>query len=122
MTPQVDLLTSDPNRQANYIAIAAGSGITEYYPVTMHLETESKSNFLLIYGNRNRNYVSPSNSVYRKISDRSIEMVYSQQSENARLVESWVDYKLLLKRINIKYAVDTYFLCPGDLIEQTKIY
>lgn len=44
----------EPNTQAHYLAIAAGSGITPLLSIIKAtLQTETKSHFVLIYGNRN---------------------------------------------------------------------
>jgi ring-1,2-phenylacetyl-CoA epoxidase subunit PaaE len=43
------------NKAGNYLAIAAGSGITPVISIIKHtLETQPASNFTLIYGNKNR--------------------------------------------------------------------
>lgn len=43
---------------ANYLAIAAGSGITPVISIIKHtLHTQPHSNFTLVYGNRNRNSI-----------------------------------------------------------------
>lgn len=129
MTPQGRFtFTSNPQRKANYVAIAAGSGITPVLSIlTNALETEDKSSFLLIYGNRNEKetmFLPQIRSLQKKYPDRfHLEMVYSQQKvENARFGR--IDRSIInffLKNKYKKYVVDTYFLCgPGDLIEQTK--
>lgn len=120
--------TSDASRKANYVAIAAGSGITPVLSIiTNALEAESESNFLLIYGNRDaaQTMFTPDlQDLQEKYPDRfHLEMVYSQeQVENARFGR--IDRSIInffLKNKYKEYAVDTYFLCgPGDLIEQTK--
>src|SRR5690625_4180998 len=129
MTPQGRFtFTSDPNRQANYVAIAAGSGITPVLSIlTNALEAESKSNFLLIYGNRTEEetmFLPQIRNLQKKYPDRfHLEMVYSQQKvEGARFGR--IDRSIInffLKNKYKEFAVDTYFLCgPGDLIEQSK--
>ena len=120
--------TGKPDQQANYVAIAAGSGITPILSIiTNALETEPKSNFLLIYGNRTEEgamFLSQIQDLQRKYPERfHLEMVYSRQKvENARFGR--IDRSIInffLKNKYKEFAVDTYFLCgPGDLIEQSK--
>lgn len=120
--------TGQADRQANYAAIAAGSGITPVLSIiTNALETETKSSFLLIYGNRNEEqtmFLPQIQALQQKYPDRfHLEMVYSQQKvEDARFGR--IDRSIInffLKNKYKEYTVDTYFLCgPGDLIEQTK--
>ncbi len=48
----------DPSHQKNYLAIAAGSGITPVLSIIKTtLRTEIKSSFTLVYGNRSRNSI-----------------------------------------------------------------
>ncbi len=48
----------DPAHKKNYLAIAAGSGITPVISIIKTtLQTELKSNFTLVYGNRSRNSI-----------------------------------------------------------------
>lgn len=120
--------TSDASRKANYVAVAAGSGITPVLSIiTNALETESQSNFLLIYGNRDEAqtmFLPDVHDLQEKYPGRlHLEMVYSQeQVENARFGR--IDRSIInffLKNKYKEYTVDTYFLCgPGDLIEQSK--
>ncbi len=43
----------DPEREGNYLAVAAGSGITPILSIVKTtLETEPKSQFTLFYGNK----------------------------------------------------------------------
>ena len=47
-----------PGKQAGYLAIAAGSGITPVLSIIKHtLNTQPESSFTLIYGNRDRNSI-----------------------------------------------------------------
>lgn len=120
--------TSDANRKANYVAIAAGSGITPILSIiTNILEVESQSSLLLIYGNRDEAqtmFLPEIHDLLKKYPDRfQLEMVYSQeQVENAkfgRIDRSIINF--FLKNKYKEYVVDNYFLCgPGDLIEQSK--
>lgn len=120
--------TGEASRQSNYVAIAAGSGITPILSIiTNALETENKSNFLLIYGNRTEKsamFLPQIQDLQTKYPGRfHVEMLYSQQKiEHARfgrVDRSIINY--FLKNKYKEYTVDTYFLCgPGDLIEQTK--
>lgn len=120
--------TADENRNAKYVAIAAGSGITPILSILSHaLENEPTSEFLLLYGNRNEEqtmFLSEIQELQAKYPDRfHLEMVYSQQQvENTkfgRIDRSIINFFLKNKYKN--YSADNYFLCgPGDLIEQTK--
>src|SRR6266567_2928009 len=48
----------DPQQKKNYVAFAAGSGITPVISIIKTtLRTEPKSQFTLVYGNRNKNSI-----------------------------------------------------------------
>ena len=48
----------DPSKRKNYVAFAAGSGITPVISIIeTTLRTEPKSQFTLVYGNRNKNSI-----------------------------------------------------------------
>lgn len=120
--------TSNPNNKKNYVAITAGSGITPILSIISSiLEVETESNFILLYGNRNKEqtmFLSDIQNLQQKYPERfHLEMVYSQEHvEGARFGR--IDRSLInffLKNKYKVYPMDCYFLCgPGDLIESTK--
>src|SRR5699024_4088188 len=78
------------DRKTKYAEIASGSRITPILSIiTNTLETEPKSTFLLIYGNRTEEgtmFLSQIQDLQKKYPERfHLEMVYSRQKvENAR--------------------------------------
>lgn len=122
------VFTSDANRKANYVAIAAGSGITPVLSIIADaLENETQSTFLLIYGNRTEEqtmFLSQIRALQAKYPERfQLELVYSQQhvddTKFGRIDRSIINFFMKNKYKDL--TVDTYFLCgPGDLIEQAK--
>lgn len=120
--------TSDTNRKANYVAIAAGSGITPILSIiTNALEEEPESKFLLIYGNRTKEqsmFLANLLELEEKYPERFyLEMVFSQEQVEdyrfGRIDRSIINF--FLKNKYKEFSGNTYFLCgPGDLIEQTK--
>ena len=122
------ILEADNRHQKNYVAFAAGSGITPIMSILKTvLEQEPQSKFLLVYGNK-----SPQESIFlkqlldlqNKYADRLfIELVFSQaQEDNAqfgRISNSIVNY--FLKNKYKEFSFDAHYLCgPEAMINEVK--
>jgi len=112
------------DRQKNYIAFAAGSGITPVLSILKSvLKSEPKSSFVLVYGNK-----SPEQTIFhQELHDLHLQYmgrlfvhyVYSQINvENAlfgRIDKAAVNYALNNKHATLEF--DKFFLCgPEDMI------
>jgi len=128
MPPQghfsVDL---DPEREGNYLAVAAGSGITPILSIVKTtLETEPKSQFTLFYGNKGTSstmfrdqlqdlkneYMTRFNLVYiftREEQDIDLYNGRIDANKCDRLFDHWIDAK------NLTAA----FLCGPQLLTET---
>lgn len=122
-----NLNTSDSNKK-NYIAFAAGSGITPVISMIKSvIETEKESKFILIYGNK-----SSDETIFKKELDALAEK-YKNQFEVNYVFSQKLGINASFGRINIdvvhqilksKYkhiSFDQYFLCgPEEMIEMVK--
>lgn len=122
-----NLNTSDSNKK-NYIAFAAGSGITPIISMIKSvIETEKESKFILIYGNK-----SSDETIFKKELDALAEK-YKNQFEVNYVFSQKLGINASFGRINIdvvhqilksKYkhiSFDQYFLCgPEEMIELVK--
>jgi ring-1,2-phenylacetyl-CoA epoxidase subunit PaaE len=118
--------TFDPqaDRQKNYVAFVAGSGITPVMSILKSvLKNEPKSSFVLVYGNK-----SPEETIfYQELHDLQLQYVgrffvhyvFSQaKAENAlfgRIEKSAVNFVLNNKHKEIEF--DKFYLCgPEEMI------
>ncbi len=122
-----NLNISDSNKK-NYIAFAAGSGITPIISMIKSvIETEKESKFILIYGNK-----SSDETIFKKELDALAEK-YKNQFEVNYVFSQKLGINASFGRINIdvvhqilksKYkhiSFDQYFLCgPEEMIELVK--
>lgn len=115
----------NPERQKNYIAFAAGSGITPVMSI-LHsvLEGEPKSSFVLVYGNQ-----TPASTIFhdylheleqKYVGRLFVYYVYSQaKAENAlfgRIDRAAVNF--VLKNKHKEMTFDSFWLCgPEDMIK-----
>ncbi|WP_119788760.1 2Fe-2S iron-sulfur cluster-binding protein [Flavobacterium anhuiense] len=114
----------DAERQRNYAAFAAGSGITPVLSIIKSvLKNEPKSSFVLVYGNK-----TPESTIFhQELHDLQLQYVgrffvhyvYSQaKAENAlfgRIEKSAVNFVLNNKHKELQF--DKFFLCgPEDMI------
>ncbi len=121
-------LRPNPNASKNYLAFAAGSGIT---PIMSMIKTvlsiEKKSKFALVYGNK----TSEETMFFRELLELQttypnqlfIEFVYSQENAEGakfgRIDKSIVNYALKNKFDAIDF--DDYYLCgPETMIDSVK--
>jgi ring-1,2-phenylacetyl-CoA epoxidase subunit PaaE len=114
-----------PLQQKSYVAFAAGSGITPVLSIIKTtLLTEPKSNFTLVYGNRNKASIifkEELEALKDKFIDRfRIYYVLSREKMDTPINEGRIDAEkcelFFTKLINIK-TVDEFFLCgPEQMI------
>lgn len=112
------------DRQKNYVAFVAGSGITPVMSILKSvLKSEPKSSFVLVYGNKN-----PEETIFhQELHDLQLQYVgrlfvyylYSQaKAENAlfgRIDKSTVNFVLNNKHKELEF--DKFYLCgPEDMI------
>lgn len=122
------VLETNEKHQKDYLAIAAGSGITPVISmIKAVLQNESKSRFALIYGSK-----SSDKTIFKKELDSlvassdgrlKVQYVYSKIISDKALFGR-IDGKMvkgLLKSDFSGYNFDTYFLCgPEEMIDDTK--
>lgn len=119
--------TFKPNaeRQKNYIAFAAGSGITPVMSILQAvLEGEPESSFVIVYGNQ-----SPATTIFheqlheleqRYVGRFFVQFVYSQAKADGalfgRIDRAAVNFVLKNKHKEMEF--DSYWLCgPEDMIK-----
>ena len=109
-------------------AFAAGSGITPIMSIMKTLlEEEVQSNFVLVYGNKDKEETMFNNeitSLLEKYSERlTVYFIYSQEQVNdalfGRIEKSTVNY--IVKNKHKDTAFDTFYLCgPEEMIHTVK--
>ncbi|MBS1915047.1 MAG: phenylacetate-CoA oxygenase/reductase subunit PaaK [Bacteroidetes bacterium] len=119
----------NPFHKKNYIAFAAGSGITPIISVIKTtLATEPKSSFTLIYGNKNRSTIifkEELEAIKNRYMDRFVlHHILSREQTDAEINHGRITAKkcdaLSEKLINIK-NMDEFFICgPEQLIFSVK--
>lgn len=114
----------DPLTRKNYVAFAAGSGITPVISIIKTtLRTEPQSQFTLVYGNRNKNSIifkEELEGLKDKFIDRfRIVHILSRERTDAPINSGRIDLSKLNelnKLINYR-AVDDFFICgPEEMI------
>ena len=122
------VLETNDEHQKDYLAVAAGSGITPVISmIKAVLQRESKSRFALIYGSK-----SSDKTIFKKELDSlvassdgrlKVQYVFSKIISDKALFGR-IDGKMvkgLLKSDFSGYNFDTYFLCgPEEMIDDTK--
>ena len=122
------VLETNDKHQKDYLAIAAGSGITPVISmIKAVLQNESKSRFALIYGSK-----SSDKTIFKKELD-SLVASYGERLKVQYVYSNIISDKALFGRIDgimVKgllksdfsgYNFDTYFLCgPEEMIDDTK--
>ncbi len=130
MTPQGRFgVGTDPLAARNYLAIAAGSGITPIISmIRTVLQREPKSCFVLLYGNRNAKSIIFKEQL-EDLKDRFLDRlivhhVLSRETQEISLLSGRLDRQKiadLLKSAFPASKVDHAFLCgPCGLIEEGK--
>ena len=114
--------------QKNYVAFAAGSGITPVISIiNTTLRTEPKSRFTLVYGNRNKNSIifkEELEALKDKFIDRfRIIHILSRERTDAPINEGRIDAKKLndLSKLISYDRADEFFICgPEEMIFSVK--
>lgn len=118
----------DPSNKKNYVAFAAGSGITPVISIIKTtLKTEPKSQFTLVYGNRNKNSIifkEELEGLKDKFIDRfRIIHILSRERADAPINSGRIDadkLSTLNKLIDYK-TTDEFFICgPEEMIFSVK--
>ena len=118
----------DPQQKKNYVAFAAGSGITPVISIIKTtLRTEPKSQFTLVYGNRNKTSIifkEELEGLKDKFIDRfRIIYILSRERTDAPINSGRIDTNKLsdlTKLINYQ-NVDEFFICgPEEMIFSVK--
>jgi ring-1,2-phenylacetyl-CoA epoxidase subunit PaaE len=113
------------DRQRNYAAFVAGSGITPVFSILKSvLEEEPNSTFVLVYGNKSEKDTIFHNTLHdlqlQYVGRLFVQYVYSQSTaDNAllgRIDHTTVNYVLKSKHAEMEFS--KYFLCgPEEMIE-----
>jgi ring-1,2-phenylacetyl-CoA epoxidase subunit PaaE len=113
------------DRQKNYAAFVAGSGITPVFSIIKSvLEEEPNSTFVLVYGNKSEKDTIFHNQLHdlqlQYVGRLFLQYVYSQSTaDNAllgRIDHTTVNYVLKSKHAEMEFS--KYFLCgPEEMIE-----
>lgn len=114
-----------PNHQKNYIAFAAGSGITPILSIIKTtLATEPKSSFTLVYGNRNRADIIFKEAL-EAIKDKYVERFTLHYILSKELIDTPINYgridhdkcKYLFSTVLRSNWFNEYFICgPAEMI------
>ena len=124
------ILKTDPGHNRNYIAFAAGSGITPVISmVKAVLNEEEKSEFVLVYSNKSKErtiFWEELESLRLKYPGRfHLHLVYSQILSDKAFFGR-IDTSLVRKLLSGPYAgkeFDAYFICgPEDMIDTVRGY
>jgi ring-1,2-phenylacetyl-CoA epoxidase subunit PaaE len=130
MTPQGRFgIRPDPDAARNYLAIAAGSGITPIMSIVRSvLARERSSRVVLLCGNRTARSIIFKGTL-EELKDRyldrlSVHHVLSRERQELELFNGRIDadkIEAVLKSAFPAGAIDHVFLCgPGDLIETSR--
>ena len=110
-----------PDNKKNYVAFAAGSGITPVISIIKTtLRTESNSQFTLVYGNKNKNSIifkEELEGLKDKFIDRfRIIHILSREKADAPINNGRIDLDKLnnLKKLIDYETVDEYFICGPE--------
>ena len=118
------------SHQKNYLAIAAGSGITPVFSIIQNiLEGEPDSHLTLVYGNKNRSSIifkEALDALKNKYIDRfQLIHILSREKTDAALHYGRIDDEKLqglIKLIGLK-QIDEFFICgPEQMIHNTKTF
>jgi len=118
----------DPKNKKNYLAFAAGSGITPVISIIKTtLATEPKSNFTLVYGNRNRSsiiFLEELEGLKNKYLERfNLIHVLSRERVDSNLNFGRINAEKLaqLHKVVDYSTMDEVFICgPEEMIFTTK--
>jgi ring-1,2-phenylacetyl-CoA epoxidase subunit PaaE len=121
----------DAKQQRVYVAFAAGSGITPVLSlIKATLEEEPLSQFLLVYGNRNRAHIMFREEL-EELKNRYLHRfqlihVLSREKTDTALHDGRIDAdkcRMIHQSILPLQTVDAFFICgPQEMIEHLKSY
>ena len=121
----------DPSRKKNYVAFAAGSGITPIISIIKTtLVTEPRSEFTLVYGNRTKNSIIFKEEI-EALKDKFIDRfrvyhILSRELTEAEINNGRIDVdklELLFSKVIDLNRSDEFFLCgPEEMIFCIKGY
>lgn len=127
MPPDGRFVSHCPNA-VHRLGFAAGSGITPILSIMRHsLETEERSHFSLVYGNRNMASVM-FNETLQDLKDKypdrvTLLHVLSRQTQEVELLQGRIDahkVRMLLQSLLPAKSLDEVFVCgPEGMIDQT---
>ena len=121
-------LVTDKNNKKNYLAFAAGSGITPVFSMVKSvLEEESNSQFILVYGNKSIDDVMFKTEIDTLLAEHTnrffVHYIFSRKSHDNHLFGR-VDSSIVNLILNNKHSdlqFDDYFLCgPEQMINTVK--
>ena len=120
----------DPSNHKNYLAFAAGSGITPVLSlIKTTLVTEPHSDFTLVFGNRNRSsiiFFEELEALKNKYMERfNLVHVLSRERTDAALNFGRIDIEKLqqLDKVIDYSATDEFFICgPEEMIFAVKAF
>jgi len=118
----------NPGNKKNYVAFAAGSGITPVISIIKTtLRTEPNSQFTLVYGNKNKNSIifkEELEGLKDKFIDRFRVMhILSRERTDAPINNGRIDLKKLndLRKLIDYKNIDEFFICgPEEMIFSVK--
>ncbi len=130
MTPMGRFFTElHPENQKNYVAFAAGSGITPVLSILKTvLQSEPKSTFTLVFGNKNKSSIifkEEIEALKNKYMNRlSIYHILSREFLDAPFLNGRIDEKkceTFLKYITPISTIDDCFICgPEEMIQSVR--
>ena len=112
----------NPHQQKNYVAVAAGSGITPVLSIiSTTLRTEPNSTFTLVYGNRTKSSIifkEQLEALKNKFMNRfTLHYILSREQPDAPVYYGRIDKQkcdvLFTKLINMRH-VHEYFICGPE--------
>ncbi len=121
--------TIEPIKSKNYVAIAVGSGITPILSIIKEtLQREPKSNFTLIYGNKNTKSVifkeQIENLKNRYLQRLTLHYILSRERVDVPLYFGRIDKSkceiFFTKLIDLKNTHEIFLCGPEDMILNTK--
>ncbi|MEY3367193.1 MAG: hypothetical protein RI973_348 [Bacteroidota bacterium] len=122
-------LPLNPKQTKNYVAFAAGSGITPVFSIMKSvLATEPGSRFILFYGNRDSDSIIFKNEISdlknKYLNRLSVHHILSQEDPGTDLFHGRIDASkcdLFLKSIAPVHSTDEFLICgPLGMMEELR--
>jgi len=119
--------TLDPTRRGNYLALAAGSGITPILSIVRAtLETEPDSRFLLLYGNRQQGttmFIDDLYALKNRFPERlQLVFLFSREAQEFPLFDGRLDGDKTAELVRLycrERLPDEAFICGPDTMLDT---